>query len=320
MSNGIHQRPALARDMALGYLRRGWSAIPIPFRSKNPGFAGWEQLRLGESDIRRRFSGSRHNVGVLLGEPSGWLVDIDLDHPLAVEVAPTYLPATGAIFGRASKRRSHWLYRSTRPISTRQWRLPDRQMVVELRATGGQTVFPGSVHPGGETIEWNADGDPTPVDPDVLVAALQAIADDVHRRLGLQPAAQPTTAAARGPAAPASVVRRARRYLSKLPPAISGQGGHDATFHAACVLVLGFGLDREQSLLLLTEWNEACQPPWTEKELSHKVDDAMKQPGWRGYMLAHSCLPAVPASTAAIERANRHAVQHRRRARRRVRT
>ena len=38
-----------------------------------------------------------------------------------------------------------------------------------------------------------------------------------------------------------NVIERARRYIAKCLPAISGQGGHDATFHVACVLVHGFG-------------------------------------------------------------------------------
>jgi integrase len=29
---------------------------------------------------------------------------------------------------------------------------------------------------------------------------------------------------------------------------------------------------------LLREWNTECQPPWSEKELEHKIDDALKQP------------------------------------------
>jgi hypothetical protein len=322
-SRGPKGQQLVCRNNALvtviDYARQGWSVIPIPFRSKNPGFAGWEQLRLGESDICRRFSGSRHNIGVLLGGPSGDLIDVDLDHPLALEIASEHLPATGAIFGRASKRRSHWLYRSTRPITTRQWRLPDRKMLVELRSTGSQTVFPGSVHTSGEPIEWDADGEPASVDPSILVAALQAIVGDVHRRLGLQSAQQPTTVA-RGPAPPPSVLDSARRYLAKLPPAVSGQGGHDATFHAVCVLVIGFGLDREQSLLLMGEWNETCQPPWSTRELEHKVDDALKQPGWRGHLLSGTCRPGPVASSSAIARANRHAIQHRRRARRTIRT
>ena len=82
-----------------------------------------------------------------------------------------------------------------------------------------------------------------------------------------------------------SIVERARKYLAKIPPAVSGQGGHDATFHAACVLCLGFNLGVDDAYGLLSEWNQGCQPPWNERELRHKLDDAMKQPGERGTLL-----------------------------------
>lgn len=82
----------------------------------------------------------------------------------------------------------------------------------------------------------------------------------------------------------AAVIDRARRYLAKIPPAIAGQGGHNATFHAACVLVMGFLLGRTDSLQLLSEWNLACQPPWSQRELEHKVADAERQSGERGYL------------------------------------
>jgi P4 family phage/plasmid primase-like protien len=84
------------------------------------------------------------------------------------------------------------------------------------------------------------------------------------------------------------VRQRARAYLDKVPSAVSGQGGHDRTFAAACALVLGFDLTVEEALPLLGQWNETCQPPWTEKELRHKLEDADKQPGERGYLLTSS--------------------------------
>ena len=68
---------------------------------------------------------------------------------------------------------------------------------------------------------------------------------------------------------------RARAYLANLPPAISGQGGHNATFRAACWLVR-LGLSEVESMILLREFNQRCQPPWTEKELEHKLRDAHK--------------------------------------------
>jgi KaiC/GvpD/RAD55 family RecA-like ATPase len=78
-----------------------------------------------------------------------------------------------------------------------------------------------------------------------------------------------------------SVVDRARKYLEKVPPAVSGQGGHNSTFHAACILVIDFGLQLPNAKRLLMEWNQACKPPWSERDLDHKLADAEKQPGER---------------------------------------
>lgn len=80
------------------------------------------------------------------------------------------------------------------------------------------------------------------------------------------------------------VIERARKYLTKLDPSVSGQRGHDRAFHAACVLVLGFGLFQDDALALMHEFNQRCEPPWSERELRHKVEQASKQPGERNYL------------------------------------
>jgi hypothetical protein len=81
-----------------------------------------------------------------------------------------------------------------------------------------------------------------------------------------------------------AVVERARKYLAKLPPAVSGQSGHNATFHAACVLVLGFELSEADATALMLEFNQRCEPPWSERDIARKVREAGKQPGRRGYL------------------------------------
>ena len=81
-----------------------------------------------------------------------------------------------------------------------------------------------------------------------------------------------------------AVVERARRYLAKLPPSISQQGGHNAAFRAACAIVIGFGLDESTAMLLMQEFNQTCEPPWSDRELAHKVKSAAKQPGPRNYL------------------------------------
>ena len=84
-----------------------------------------------------------------------------------------------------------------------------------------------------------------------------------------------------------TTTERARLYIAKCPPAISGQRGHDATFHVAAVLFNGFALSETDSLALLGEYNQRCVPPWSEAELIHKVKSAAnaQHPDPRGYLL-----------------------------------
>lgn len=82
-----------------------------------------------------------------------------------------------------------------------------------------------------------------------------------------------------------SVIERARRYIDRIDGAVSGEAGHNQTFKTACVLLHGFNMGRAESFVLLSEWNKKCQPPWSDKELHHKIESADKQPGDRGYLL-----------------------------------
>jgi putative DNA primase/helicase len=81
-------------------------------------------------------------------------------------------------------------------------------------------------------------------------------------------------------------VARARRYLARIEPAIQGSGGSNPTFYAARVLIHGYCLDANTALgLLLAEYNPRCEPPWSVKELEHKVQQAESKPfnkprGW----------------------------------------
>src|SRR5262249_50970675 len=92
---------------------------------------------------------------------SGRIVDADLDVHEAIVAADTLLPDTDWVFGRASEPRSHREYRTTgRPARSATYRDSDGTMLVELRAEGLMTVFPGSTHEEGEPIEWDRSGPP----------------------------------------------------------------------------------------------------------------------------------------------------------------
>ena len=99
-------------DAAVDYrVRRGWAVVAVQHRGKRALDEGWQQQRLTEDEIRRRFA-TGCNLGVLLGEASGGLVDVDLDVPEAIALAALFLPDT-ARFGHASKPESHYLYQVT---------------------------------------------------------------------------------------------------------------------------------------------------------------------------------------------------------------
>jgi len=139
---------------------------------------------------------------------------------------------------------------------------------MDTRAQGGFVVAPPTIHQdSGKRYKWLL----APGGPIRLVPAPEWILDAVKEP---EPPQQQTPRAefTNG----GDVIRRARAYLAKIPPAIEGQGGDTHTLSTACKVVRGFALDEEEAVGLLLEWNAGCQPPWTEREIRQKVANALK--------------------------------------------
>ncbi len=165
-----------ATKTAIAYARRGWPVVPVPFRHKGPTIRGWSKLRLTDAEILQHFNGEPMNIGVLLGEPSG-IVDLDLDAPEAARLAADLLPPTDSIFGRNGNPASHRLYAATiNGRSSAKFTAPAGDSLVEIRSTGAQTIFPGSVHPSGDVVDWESNGEPQHVDLAVLETAARELA------------------------------------------------------------------------------------------------------------------------------------------------
>jgi len=56
-------------------------------------------------------------------------------------------------------------------------------------------------------------------------------------------------------------------------------GGHPKTFGALASIWRNFGneITEEQFITLANEYNSRCEPPWSAKELQHKIDDVFKK-------------------------------------------
>ncbi len=72
------------------------------------------------------------------------------------------------IHGRPTKKSSHWWYVAEPLVQSKKYESPDGICIAELRSNGLQTVVPPSVHPSGEPLSWERDGEPARIEgPDL---------------------------------------------------------------------------------------------------------------------------------------------------------
>ncbi len=290
-------------EAALKYAARGWLVFPLTPNDKKPLAAlvphGVKDATKNAATIREWWTKQPDaNVAIAcgVGDCGPYVVDVDTPHgghkydgaaslSAVGIVLPDTLTATTPNGGR------HYYYGLPLPPSTEKVKncanVNDLKGV-DVRTSGGYIVAPPSIVDGKQYafLNWRGRRD----------------INEYPAALYLKPKPSPSLAtAAPPPPRPSScdLIDRARLYLASCDAAISGQGGHNATLHAAHSLVVGFGLDDATALgLLLGEYNPRCVPPWTEKELRHKLDSAKANPQKPvGYLLDEP--KAAPLPTAA---------------------
>lgn len=72
-------------------------------------------------------------------------------------------------------------------------------------------------------------------------------------------------------------IEKAELWLRKRAPAVEGEGGDLHTFTTAQHL-REMGISQDQTLGMMIEWNERCEPPWGYDELAEKVANAYRYP------------------------------------------
>lgn len=145
-------------SVAQSWMELGILPVPLYPKMKKPkGGQGWNAFRATPETLETYFE-EGDNVGGLWGEPSGWVVDIDLDWDEAARAAPLLLPET-FIYGRRSRPGTHYLYRCKGILGSKRIASKDTGIIIEIRSTGSQSVLPPSIHPDNERYEINHDTD-----------------------------------------------------------------------------------------------------------------------------------------------------------------
>jgi hypothetical protein len=205
------------------------------------------------------------NVGVRTGPESGLCV-FDYDGEAGVALADSIRtpPTPWAITGSGG--RHAFFVMPSHSVSSRVRVRPG----LDIRATNAYVVVPPSLHKSGKRYSWCEALSPWDTDPAPVTDELLPLIEPIKLAPGAVEIFED-----RGPADALTVVR-AKAYLAKVPLAISGQGGSGDTFRAALFATRGFGLSKSQALEIMRGYSDRCTPPWSEKELLHKIDDAYK--------------------------------------------
>jgi phage/plasmid-associated DNA primase len=140
----------LGEQVVLVWMERG---------TKGPKFRGWQKQTLEHMGDARYVANlnSGHNLGVLVGAPSGGVCSIDIDDDASVEPFLALNPQLrGTLFTRGKRGGNLWVkirgqYPGSGKLETR-----DGKAWGEWRSTGNQTVIHG-VHPEG--MEYRAVND-----------------------------------------------------------------------------------------------------------------------------------------------------------------
>lgn len=246
---------------AAEYVDRGWSVIPLC--GKQPAIASWLEYRSRRptyDELQTWFGqshGQDHNVGIITGRLSE-LVVIDCDRPEAIESWRQAAPSSPLVV-RTGGGGAHIYYRMPKDDIVGN-RVRVGGQALDVRGEGGYVVAPPSRHASGLLYEWTA-----PYSDYSL--------DDLPRFDATWLAREPRRERR---AAAEHRVQHASAYIRKIV-AVAGQRGHDQTYKAACILREA-GLKPEEALAELVAWNETnAQPPWSLRELLHKVQSAYQR-------------------------------------------
>jgi hypothetical protein len=279
--------------------------LPIPLGQKGPDLKGWEALSFGDTqqpDYQRRLYACLErggNLGASLGPVSGRLLAIDADSDQTAERLLAQFPWLADTFRTRGKRGCQfWLRLESDcdyPIAKAVYKYDGG----EFRLGGGrgaQSIFWG-VHPDGMLYQILVKNPPREISLADLDEIAAACGVDLSKKdTEALPGPRLNQASAYDSSAwPAFFDKHVKPYIDKCEPAISGRNGHDTTYKVACALVRlalahGAAIDREQLFDAMGYYNAKCQPPWSEAELAHKVDNALEK------AFQQAAAPVQPAS------------------------
>lgn len=237
----------------------GYRFVLLRSGEKRPQHKGWQQQEYSTSELQSRHECAGNNIGIKTG---GSLIVLDIDSTDPEKLAWVEEQVGNTPMKVQTPSGGVHCYFRTRKGVTYGNKVRLRGEPFDFRHEGAFAVCPPSRTPVGD-YHWL--GEPVPIQelPIIRVTPLRERKAAQRPRI-IEPSGSVD-----------QIMIRAGRYLEKII-SISGEGGHNACFRAAC-RCRDFGLTPEQALSVLLQWNASnAHPPWSEKELRHKITDAYR--------------------------------------------
>ncbi len=240
-------------QVALDYLRRGWSVIPMRKRDKRPAlqWQDFQSVRASEQKVHDWFRRwPEDNVGIVTGAVSGLVVlDVDLRHggedslkKLEREHQP--LPRTLESITGGGGRHVYFAHPGG-SVRNRVGIAPG----IDLRGDGGCIVAPPSVHPSGNHYQWVKGRGPGRVELAPLPHWLRQMVSNAEQR-----------------------ARHTLVYWRELLRAGVPEGERNNTIASITGHLLWHGVDPDVTLELMLGWNRIrCRPPLDDDEVVRTV-------------------------------------------------
>ena len=251
--------------------RSGLPVFPCEANSKLPAIKNFPQrATTDQKQVAAWWNGKPRNIAISTGHliEGGILtvVDVDVKNDKKGDVTLFQLETEGFEFPptfevRTPSNGRHLYYRAS--IALRQG-TDTLGSGIDTRCLGGYVLAPGSVIDGKEYEVVNKSH--IALAPQWLVERLSGVKERTEVKASALPNIVPDRAAI-----------RAQLYLdTQAPIATEGAGGDETTYKVALHLK-DLGCDVDQAFdLMASEWNERCDPPWSQAELEVKVRNAFK--------------------------------------------
>ena len=279
--------PKTKLEQALALAEEGFSIFPIREGTKDKPHVRWARGAPGEvatndPEIIKKWwtQWPEANMGIATGPSRLLVLDVDMkegkngeDAIQGLEMFYDSLPETRE--SRTPTGGHHKFYRAKNPVPSPVNFMNDLiGNGLDIRSEGAMVLAHGSETQHGE-YAW--------INPDVSIAdapdwLLELFPQTPKRRRGTRnPKSRTNPPHSLAPLVTLDTdyaIEQGINFLEKHSPAVEGESGDHHTYVTACRLK-DFGLSEAKCFELLRDhWNDDCDPPWSDKDLKEKVQNA----------------------------------------------